>query len=32
MKVDTDKIEWLLSNVTQYRINKDTGVNLLIRY
>ena len=30
MKVDTDKIEWLLSNVTQYRINKDTGVNLSI--
>ena len=30
MKVDTDKIEWLLNNVTQYRINKDTGVNLSI--
>lgn len=30
MKVDTDKIEWLLSNATQYRINKDTGVNLSI--
>jgi len=30
MKVDTDKIEWLLSNVTQYRINKDTGVNISI--
>jgi hypothetical protein len=30
MKVDTDKIEWLVSNVTQYRINKDTGVNLSI--
>ena len=30
MKVDTDKIEWLLSNVTQYRINKDTGVTLSI--
>ena len=30
MKVDTEKIEWLLSNVTQYRINKDTGVNLSI--
>ena len=30
MKVDTDKIEWLLSNVTQYRINKETGVNLSI--
>ena len=30
MKVDTDKIEWLLSNITQYRINKDTGVNLSI--
>ena len=30
MKVDTDKIEWLLNNVTQYRINKDTGVTLSI--
>ena len=30
MKVDTDKIEWLLSNVTQYRINKDTGVTLSV--
>ena len=30
MKVDTEKIEWLLNNVTQYRINKDTGVNLSI--
>nr|DAW40075.1 MAG TPA: hypothetical protein [Caudoviricetes sp.]DAY13735.1 MAG TPA: hypothetical protein [Caudoviricetes sp.] len=30
MKVDTDKIEWLLNNVTQYRINKDTGVNVSI--
>lgn len=30
MKVDTEKIEWLLSNVTQYRINKDTGVTLSI--
>ena len=30
MKVDTDKIEWLLSNVTQYWINKETGVNLSI--
>ena len=30
MKVDTDKIEWLLSNATQYRINKDTGVTLSI--
>ena len=30
MKVDTKKIEWLLNNVTQYRINKDTGVNLSI--
>lgn len=30
MKVDTNKIEWLLNNVTQYRINKDTGVNLSI--
>lgn len=26
MKVDTEKIEWLLENVTQYRISKDTGV------
>ena len=30
MKVDTDKSEWLLSNVTQYRSDKDTGVNLFI--
>lgn len=30
MKVDTEKNEWLLSNVTQYRINNDTGVNLSI--
>lgn len=30
MKVDTDKIEWLLKNVTQYRISKDTGVTLSI--
>lgn len=30
MKVDIEKIEWLLSNVTQYWINKDTGVNLSI--
>ena len=30
MKVDTDKIEWLLNNVTQYRISKDTGVTLSI--
>ena len=30
MKVDTDKIEWRLSKFTQYRINKDTGVNLSI--
>ena len=30
MKVDTKQIEWLLNNVTQYRINKDTGVNLSI--
>ena len=29
-KVDTKQIEWLLNNVTQYRINKDTGVNLSI--
>lgn len=25
-KVDTDKIEWLLENETQYKISKDTGV------
>ena len=30
MKVDTEKIEWLLNNATQYRINKDTGVALSI--
>ena len=30
MKVDTKQIEWLLNNVTQYRINKDTRVNLSI--
>ena len=30
MKVDTEKIEWLLNNSTQYRINKDTGVTLSI--
>ena len=30
MKVDTEKIEWLLKNATQYRINKDTGVTLSI--
>jgi len=30
MKVDTEKIEWLLNNATQYRINKDTGVTLSI--
>ena len=30
MKVDTEKIEWLLNNVTQYRISKDTGVTLSI--
>ena len=30
MKVDTEKIEWLLINVTQYRISKDTGVTLSI--
>ena len=30
MKVDTKKIEWLLNNATQYRINKDTGVTLSI--
>ena len=26
MKVDTDKIEWLLKNDTQYNIAKNTGV------
>ena len=30
MKVDTKKIEWLLNNTTQDRINKDTGVTLSI--
>ena len=30
MIVDTEKIEWLLNNVTQYRISKDTGVTLSI--
>ena len=30
MKVDTEEIEWLLNNVTQYRISKDTGVTLSI--
>lgn len=30
IKVDTEKIEWLLNNVTQYRISKDTGVTLSI--
>ena len=30
MKVDTEKIECLLNNVTQYRISKDTGVTLSI--
>ena len=30
MKVDTEKIEWLLNNVTQYRISKDKGVTLSI--
>ena len=30
MKVETEKIEWLLNNVTQYRISKDTGVTLSI--
>ena len=30
VKVDTNKIEWLLNNITQYRIHKDTGVNLSI--
>lgn len=30
MKVDTEKIEWMLNNVTQYRISKDTGVTLSI--
>lgn len=26
MKADKEKIEWLLQNATQYRINKETGV------
>lgn len=26
MKVDTEKIEWLLENATQYNISKNTGV------
>lgn len=26
MKVDTDKIKWLLESETQYKISKDTGV------
>lgn len=26
MKVDTDKIEWLFKNATQYNIAKNTGV------
>lgn len=26
MRVDTDKIEWLLNNATQYNISKNTGV------
>lgn len=26
MKVDTNAIEWLLSNATRYRISKETGV------
>lgn len=26
MKVDTEKIEWLLKNATQYNISKNTGV------
>lgn len=26
MKVDTEKIEWLLNNATQYNISKNTGV------
>lgn len=26
MRVDTDKIEWLLKNATQYNISKNTGV------
>lgn len=27
MKADSEKIEWLLDNVTQYRIAKETTVN-----
>ena len=26
MRVDTEKIEWLLKNATQYNIAKNTGV------
>jgi hypothetical protein len=26
MRVDTEKIEWLLKNATQYNISKNTGV------
>ena len=26
MRVDTEKIEWLLKNDTQYNISKNTGV------
>lgn len=26
MKVDTELIDWLLKNATQYQINKETGV------
>lgn len=26
MRVDTEKIEWLLNNATQYNISKNTGV------
>jgi DNA-binding protein len=26
MKVDTEKIDWLLKNATQYNISKNTGV------
>lgn len=26
MKVDTDKIQWLLQNASQYQISKATGI------
>lgn len=27
MKADSEKIEWLFDNVTQYQISKDTGIS-----